>query len=370
MAKKDPTIDELLKQAREALEQNDARSARDRLDSVARLEPDHPDLRELTDELAIVKAYIQGIAAIKRVRYDLLAKMLEQWPPPTRASSRYVELRTELENWIEKHRAEGEMYMEQHEWEKAADSWGRVLEVDPENARAKRRLRNCTIAFQGSIAEEFMAEDDWDNAIYKWQEVLRQYPESDEARAGIRRAEAAQRTHHRRKILIGWSIVGTIVGGIVLFFLYWQMSYLPTQQMIRSVENRIRTEMLAENWREATRLADTLRYVTSDSSTVRTWQRRVDAEKTDAERRAAWRDSVMAHEAMAAKVTATLSEVVPAVATPEQQALMDLREMQEKLSTGFVSADSAQDAARRRAVARRRQDSLRAVRQAIIRSTQ
>ena len=369
MARKEPTIDELLKQAREALEQNDARSARDRLDAVAEREPEHPELRELWEELGAVKAYTQGISAIKRVRYDLLAKMLEQWPAAGKASSRFVELQTELENWIEKHRAEGEMYMEQREWEKAADAWGRVLEVDPENARAKRRLRNCTIAFQGSIAEEFMAEGDWENAIYKWQDVLRQYPESDEARAGIRRAEAAQKSHHRKRILIGWSIAGAIVGGIVLFVMYWQMSYLPTQQMIRGVENRIRTEMLAEHWREAQRLADTLRYVTSDSSTVRTWQRRVEAEKTDAERRAAWRDSVMAHEAMAAKVTATLTETTPASVTPEQRALMELREMQEKLSTSFVSADSARDAARRRAEARRRQDSLRAVRQAIIRGT-
>ena len=378
MAEQGTNIEKLIRQAEAALEQNDSRTGRKLLDNIAEIEPDHPRLAGLWEELAAVKAYSQAVSAIKRVRYDILVKILEQWPPTGRNTPRFVELQTTLEQWIEKNRIDGEQFQEEGKWDEASEAWTRILEIDPENQRAKRRLRNCTIAFHGAIAEEFMAEGDWENAMYKWQDILRQYPESDEARKGIRRAEEAHLAEHRKKMMISWSIGGVVIAVIIGFLLYWQMVYLPEQHRVAGMESRIRAEVAvateapradvaAVHWNEAMQLIDSLRLATSDSGRVRRSLRYVQNERARAERLAAWRDSVMAHEAMAAKVTAALTNAhdnTP-ITTSNDATLRELRELTETVSTGFQSRDSVREARRRRRIVQRRQDSLRAVRRAI-----
>jgi tetratricopeptide (TPR) repeat protein len=255
----DDALQKAIDEAEAALASDDERNARDLVEKVAEIAPNHPRVHSMWEEVVELRQYKQGISAADRQRFDILRGLLENWPSSVRGDKRYVELEARITDWITKHREDAEEHQRGKRWDGAKNSWDEVLNADPDDEEAKARSHDCMVESIGEEARKLMNAGAWDNAIAKWQEMLREFPGSEEAGRG--RDEAVQQRHaeHRRKFytrLLGVAAV-LVVALIVALFVY-----LPEQSRIDDAKRDIVDLFAADDWKTAETKLDSLIKVT------------------------------------------------------------------------------------------------------------
>ncbi|MBI4396127.1 MAG: hypothetical protein HY548_03460 [Elusimicrobia bacterium] len=167
-----------LKSAQEAIRRGDWVDAHDRLRSVLRRVPNHPDASKLSESVR------------------------------KRAEALHEKARPNTSDWFF---SKGVLAYLDGDWYKAAQVWEQVYAFDPDKIflvakidKAKRRLeeqqREERIGFYKTLGWENIKKRDFEGSIQAWQELLKILPNNAEALEGLRQAQdGAIRDSERRR---------------------------------------------------------------------------------------------------------------------------------------------------------------------------
>jgi tetratricopeptide (TPR) repeat protein len=318
---RDEALQKAIEEAEAALAADDDRTARDLVEKVAEIAPNHPRVHSMWEEVVELRQYKQGISAADRQRFDILRGLLENWPSSVRGDKRYAELEGRVTGWIDKHREEAEEHQRNKRWNDAKESWNEVLNADPDNEEAQTRSHDCMVESIGEEARKLMSAGAWDNAIAKWEELLRELPESDEARHDRDEAVRQRHVEHRRKLYTRLAGIGAILLVALALAVF---IYIPEQKGIDAAQRNIVTALDAIDdaqrdlsatldagaLSDATAKIDSLVNATSENLLLR-------VTNTDANV-VQWRERIMLAEKKEIEAAAADTTVIPAEPTPEE----------------------------------------------------
>ncbi len=298
MARKDEeaTLAQLLKDAHEALERNDAEAAKKTIDQISEQGPEHPELGDLLEILIEVRIYSQAMTMAAQGRYDAVGRLIRQFPPASVGGPREAELRRMMAEWVDERAAEAEEFEEAGNWRAAQQTWNLIADADLDNRRAQRRARQARIEFLSKQARNFMRKHDWVNAITKWDDVLFEDPENDRAQRGKDAALRFRAAEKRRDNLVKVGIAAIL---LVSASVYVFLVYVPEQRSITERKDEIREAVAEKEWDEAEERINELLRKTEPTLDVRLWRQRIRIGREQTlteEERMARRDSMFAAE--------------------------------------------------------------------------